>query len=134
MDIRIARKEDLDILSRYDKHVAGEELAYCILRNRIYIAEEGDLFIGWLRYNLFWDHTPFLNLLYLLEDYRGKGFGKQLMDYWEKQMKQLHYECVMTSTASDEYAQHFYHKLGYRTIGGFTYGSDPYEVILRKEI
>ena len=40
--------------------------------------------------------------------------------HWEEEMRQLGYDSVMTSTASDEYAQHFYRKLGYETIGGFT--------------
>ena len=38
-------------------------------------------FIGWLRFNLFWDNIPFLNMLYFLEEYRRKGYGKQLLDY-----------------------------------------------------
>ncbi len=134
MNIRTAQKEDLGILCQYDKHIAKDELVYCISRNRIYIAEEKGKFIGWLRYNLFWDNTPFMNMLYFLDDYRGKGFGRQLVDYWEKQMKILNYKCVMTSTASDEYAQHFYNRLGYRAIGGFNYQLDPYEIILMKEI
>lgn len=134
MNIRIAQKEDLDVLCQYDKHIAKEELVYCISRNRIYIAEENGAFIGWLRYNLFWDNTPFMNMIYFLEDFRGKGLGRQLVQYWEKQMKILNYECVMTSTATDEYAQHFYNKLGYRTVGGFIYQLDPYEIILMKDI
>ncbi len=134
MTIRTAQKEDLNLLSQYDKHVAKEELACCAARGRIYIAEEKGQFTGWLRYNLFWDNTPFMNMLYLLEGYRGKGLGRQLVRHWEAQMRQLGYDCVMTSTASDEYAQHFYNKLGYRTVGGFLYRTDPYEIILMKDL
>lgn len=49
-------------------------------------------------------------------------------------MKKLGYEIVITSTASDEYAQHFYNKLGYSVIGGFTIEGDPYELILSKKL
>jgi len=132
--MRIAQKADLDVLSIYDRHISKDELQYSILRSRVYIAEENGEFIGWLRYNLFWDNTPFLNMIYFLDGYRGKGFGRHLVSYWENQMKLLNYKCVMTSTASDEYAQHFYNRLGYRVIGGFIYQSDPYEIILMKEI
>lgn len=97
------------------------------------MAEENEKFIGWLRYNLFWDNTPFMNMVYLLDESRGKGYGKQLVSYWENEMKKQGYEVVMTSTASDEYAQHFYHKQGYKTIGGFLLGEDPYEMILPKK-
>ncbi len=134
MNIQIAQKEDLDLLCLHDKHITKEELKYSIFRHRVYIAKEAEKFIGWLRYNLFWDNTPFLNMLYFLENYRRKGYGGQLISFWEEQMRSLHYECVMTSTASDEYAQHFYIKSGYRAIGGFNYQAEPYEIILMKEI
>ena len=49
-------------------------------------------------------------------------------------MRRLGYSTVLTSTQSDEFAQHFYVKLGYRAIGGFSIGSDPYELIFMKEV
>lgn len=132
MLIRLATTNDIEILQKHDKHISRQELINSIHLNRIYIAEEKGTFIGWLRYNLFWDNTPFMNMLYLLEGSRGKGFGKQLVEYWENEMRTLQYKIVMTSTASDEYPQHFYHKLGYSSIGGFLLEQDPYEVILAK--
>lgn len=134
MNIRLAKVEDLETLHNYDRHVSRQELANSVSLNRVYVAEENGQVIGWLRYNLFWDNTPFMNMLYLLDENRGKGYGKQLAFYWEQQMKEQKYEMIMTSTAADEYAQHFYHKLGYETIGGFLMGGDPYEVILAKKI
>ena len=59
---------------------------------------------------LFWDEIPFMNVLYLLEEYRGKGYGKQLVDYCEKEMLKNNYQKVLTSTLSNEQAQFFYRK------------------------
>ena len=134
MLIRQAAADDLEIILEYDKHISKQELENSIRLSRVYMAEENGKFIGWLRYNLFWDNTPFMNMIYLLDDNRGKGYGKQLVEYWENQMKLLNYKVIMTSTASDEYAQHFYHKLGYSTIGGFLLENDPYEVLLSKNL
>lgn len=134
MNIRIAKPEDLDILSRHDKHISREELKYSITRGRVYLLEEDGDFAGWLRHSLFWDNTPFMNMLFVLDSYRGKGYGKALTEFWENKMKEQKYKYVMTSTASDEYAQHFYVKLGYHAIGGFTLPGEPYEIILIKEI
>lgn len=134
MNIRHATKADIDILSRNDKHISKDELENLIHLGRVYLAEADGKFVGWLRYNMFWDNTPFMNMLYLLDGSRGKGYGRQLVEYWEKDMRKLGFDVVITSTASNEYAQHFYHKLGYKTIGGFSLGDDPYEVILSKEI
>ncbi len=79
MNIRLAGNEDKDLLILYDKHVSKEEMEHIVQQNRIYIAEDNGHFAGWLRYGLFWDNTPFMNLLYVLEEYRGKGFGRQMV-------------------------------------------------------
>lgn len=134
MNIRKAEEKDIKILSEKDMHICETELQNLIHLKRIYISEQEHQFMGWLRYGLFWDNTPFMNMLYLLEDFRGKGYGKALVNYWEMEMKQSGYDVVMTSTVSDEYAQHFYHKLGYKTVGGFTPHDSPYEILLEKEL
>lgn len=134
MFIRKAEEKDVDTILLYDKHIARQELINSINLNRVYIAEINESFCGWLRYNLFWDNTPFMNMLYILESNRNKGYGKQILEYWEKEMKLLGYSTVITSTQSDETAQHFYRKLGYKTIGGFLLKDDPFEIIMTKEL
>lgn len=134
MDIRLAVTKDIKILSEYDRHISKAELENLVRLNRIYIVENNGEFVGWLRYNLFWDNTPFMNMLFVFDEYRGSGIGRMLVGHWEREMKSLGYETVMTSTASDEYAQHFYMKLGYKVIGGFMPDGDPYEVILSKRV
>lgn len=134
MQIRYAEAADIDKLAENDEHITKEELKNAVRLHRVYIAEEDGRFAGWLRYNLFWDNTPFMNLLYMLEPYRGKGFGKEIVSFWEEEMAQQGYETVMTSTSSVEYAQHFYFKLGYAAIGGFRLDGDFYEVIFAKQL
>jgi GNAT superfamily N-acetyltransferase len=134
MTIRPAIPSDLAVLVQHDHHISPEELENLIRLGRICVAEEDGTFLGWLRWNLFWDNTPFMNLLFLLEDCRGKGHGKAMVTHWEQEMKRLGYQTVMTSTASDEYAQHFYRHLGYEAIGEFTLPGDPYELIFAKNL
>ena len=134
MQITTATPNDIGLLSLHDRHIARGELALLVQRGRVYIAWEDDRLVGWLRYNLFWDNTPFMNMLYILDGHRGKGYGCALAEHWETQMKAEGFHTVMTSTASDEYAQHFYRRLGYTTVGGFTPPEEPYELILLKSI
>ncbi len=134
MKIRLAESADIELLIQYDKHISRDEIGHAIQRGGIFIAEDNGQFAGWLRYGLFWDSIPFMNLLFILDGYRKKGFGRQLVSFWENEMKQYGYKVLMTSTQADEYAQHFYFKLGYEAIGGFRLDGDPYEVIFSKKL
>ena len=134
MTIRMATMNDLSRIVEQDRHTSPEELKSLISLGRVAVAEDEESFLGWMRWNLFWDNTPFLNMLYLLEPYRGKGYGKAMMAHWEAEMEGQGYDLLMTSTASDEYAQHFYQKLGYGAVGGFALPGEVYELIFAKKL
>ena len=78
MLIRIAELKDIDLIKQYDKHIAEAELTNVLMLGRIFIAEENNDLIGWLRYNYFWDNTPFMNMLYILNKYRKKRLRKSI--------------------------------------------------------
>lgn len=89
LQIRRAGDVDFKLLQKWDHHVSEENLEKAIENERVFLAESEGAFLGWLRYNLFWDSIPFLNMLYVLEEHRGQGVGKALMARWEKKMKEL---------------------------------------------
>ena len=132
--IRYANENDIEIISKYDKHISKEELANIIKLKRVIVMYEDDKFVGWLRYNLFWDNTPFMNILYLLDNERGKGNGSRLVIFWENEMKQKNHEFVLTSTQSNEEAQFFYRKIGYVDSGALLLPNEPLEIILYKKL
>lgn len=133
LKIRLAEECDLEILSRNDKHVSAEMLKKKISDKNILIAEKNGEFAGWLRYNLFWDEMPFMNMLFVIEKFRGTGIGRELVRSWEKMMSEQGYKFLLTSTQANEYAQHFYRKLGYNDLGGFFPFGEEYEIILGKK-
>lgn len=133
MQIRYATQSDLPWISRHDPHISPEELAESIRRGRVLLGfEEGDP-IGWLRWNLFWDNTPFLNMLFFLPGFRRRGFGRELVSAWESSMWRHGFSAVMTSTLSNESAQHFYRAMGYRDVGGLLLPGEATEILFRKE-
>ena len=134
MRIRYAEDADYSWLKGHDKHVSPEILKSKIAAKEIYVVQEDSEIIGWLRYGLFWDNMPFMNLLFFPEEYRRKGFGKKLVNHWENDMKEKGYKKVLTSTRSDEEAQHFYRKMGYTEIGGFIFPDEPLEMLFCKNI
>ena len=117
--IRYVQAGDKAFWYGLDKHLPEPEFDNKIRRKQGYVILEDHHPIGLLRYNLFWDNTPFCTMLVIAPGYRGKGFGKKLMEHWEADMKAQGYGMLMTSTQVDEAAQHFYRKLGYQDCGGF---------------
>ena len=127
MKIRFAEKSDIEILSTYDKHIRITELESSVSLGRVIAAENNGTLLGWLRWNLFWDNTPFCTMLFIDRRYQGRGYGRRLMEYWEKDMSSQGYGMVLTSTQVDEAAQHFYRKMGYKDCGGFIVDVPGYE-------
>lgn len=132
--IRYAAENDFEALARLDRHISPDELRNAINLQRVLILEDGDGLAGWLRYNLFWDNTPFINLLYVLDGKRGQGLGWKLVEHWENEMRSLGYGEVLTSTLSNERAQFFYRKHGYTDCGSLLLPGEPLEIILRKSL
>ena len=80
MVIHIADSDDLPELKRHDHWITARELERKVFREEVYVLREGDAFIGWMRYGLFWDNTPFLHMLHILEGYQKKGYGTAAME------------------------------------------------------
>lgn len=132
--IRTATTDDLEFLARHDHHISREVMQGKIADSQVYVVTEGEDIVGWLRYGLLWDCVPFMNMLYVLEPYRRKGLGRQLVERWERDMRARGFKLVLTSTQADEEAQHFYRQLGYIDSGALLLPGEPAEIILRKHV
>ena len=132
--IRYADIQDITVLSEHDKHISESELRNIISAKRVLVMYQEDNFIGWLRFGLFWDNIPFMNMLYILDDHRGKGNGTKLVSFWEKEMAKEGYRQVLTSTQSDEQAQFFYRKIGYTECGAILLPKEPLEMFFIKNL
>lgn len=75
-----------------------------------------------------------MNMLLVLEPSRGRGLGGRLVDDWEARAKADGHDAVLTSTRSDEAAQHFYRRRGYTDAGALLLPGEPAELILRKQL
>lgn len=132
--IRYADIQDFTVLKEFDKHISESELRNIIPAKRVLVMYQGDEFIGWLRFGLFWDNIPFMNMLYILDGYRGKGNGTELVSFWEKEMAKEGYRQVLTSTQSNEQAQFFYRKIGYTECGALLLPKEPLEMFFIKDL
>jgi len=132
--MRHATQEDKLFWFTLDRHIKEAIYEIKIRDKQAYIILDGNKPIGVLRYSLFWDSIPFVNLIELQEAYHGKGFGTHAMKYWENDMQGLGHKLVMTSTQSNEQAQHFYRKLGYVDSGCLLLYKEPAEIFFVKSV
>ena len=110
MIIELAQSKDKQKIAKIDSHIHHARLGECIWNGQVYVLKDDsiknggpnhrlkDPVVGVLRYGLFWQSIPFLDLLYIYEAYRNLGFGTQMMQKWESLMATLGYKYVMTST------------------------------------
>ena len=134
VNVRIANERDFETIAKHDKHISETTLKKKIANNQILIAEMNGEFVGWLRWGLFWDEIPFMNMLYVLEKYQNKRIGTTIVRKWEQMMLAEGFDKVMTSTLEQESAKYFYCKLGYRNLGKFTPFADEYEIVMGKNL
>ena len=132
--IRYVTDEDKAFWFTLDSHMSESEFELKIRDKRGYIISDCGKPVGLMRYNLFWDIVPFLNLIEIEDSHQGKGFGKQAMTHWENEMHGKGHKLVMTSTQSDEQAQFFYRKLGYADCGCLMLGKEPLEILFVKNL
>ena len=138
IQIRTMQMRDKDFWFSLDRHLPEKEFERKVRDGQGYVLTEDDKPIGLLRYHLFWDNTPFCTMLYVASDFQKMGYGKELMEHWENDMKAQGYSMVLTSTQVDEQAQHFYRKLGYKDCGGLVVDVEgekqPMELFLIKDL
>ncbi len=133
-EIRPVKKADKAFWMSLDRHLSECEFEKKVRFRQGYVLSVNGQPAGLLRYNLFWDNTPFCTLLYIREEFQKRGLGSTLMNFWEKEMRSLGYRWILVSTQSDESAQYFYKKLGYKDCGTLSAPDQATELFLSKTI
>ena len=132
MIIRYMTSEDRAFARTLRDHATDEQFALRVQARNGYVLEEDGMPIGIMHHCIFWDSLPLMNLIYIAEEHRRKGYGAEAMHFWEEDMRQRGYKMVMISTQADEEAQHFYRKLGYVDCGAWVLDSQPTELFMKK--
>ena len=135
MMIRTAVPADLDGIRKLDRHIPLNRLEDCIRRGYVDVLLDGDRVVGVLRWSLFWQSIPFLDLIFLDDALRSRGWGTRMMAHWEDTMRCQGFSNVLLSTQEDETSKFFYEKLGYHLCGAFLPpDQEARELIYRKAI
>lgn len=71
IEIRYVQTEDKEFWYSLDRHLPEPEFENKVSNKRGYIIFDDNKPIGLLRYNLFWDNTPFCTMLFIDWNYQG---------------------------------------------------------------
>ncbi len=74
--VRYVTAEDRAFWFSLDNHLSTTEFDRKVRDRQGYVLYCGTRPIGILRYNLFWDSIPFLNLIFIEEEHRRQGGGR----------------------------------------------------------
>ncbi len=136
--IRPARESDRAFWFSLDRRLDEDAFLHKVRSGMASVLFSGGRAAGVMRWSLFWDSIPFLDLIRIDDALRRRGLGRRLVSHWETEMRTAGYTLVMVSTQADEEAQHFYRALGYKDCGAFTLPfpgwEQPAELILAKAL
>ena len=133
--IRYAKYEDYNLILRIDDSISQSKWKSWTDNRQAILAFDDSEFIGWLQYNYFIEKYPFINRLYIFEQYQNNGTGTNLIQFWEAEMKNKGETRLMLSTESDNYgARRLYERLGFKCVGELNLRPQNQELVLLKEI
>ena len=127
MEIKIVTNNDKEFVMSIDKHINDTGYNNLVYTKSGYVIWEKNQRTGIIVHCILWDNIPFMNFLFIKEEYRNKGLAKQAIIIWENEMKNQGYKMTLISTQVDEGAQHLYRKLGYVDCGGLVFHDTPFD-------
>jgi ribosomal protein S18 acetylase RimI-like enzyme len=127
LEIKIVTNNDKEFVMSIDKHINDTGYNNLVYTKSGYVIWEKNQRTGIIVHCILWDNIPFMNFLFIKEEYRNKGLAKQAIIIWENEMKNQGYKMTLISTQVDEGAQHLYRKLGYIDCGGLVFNNTPFD-------
>ena len=134
--VSFATADDLDELAGVEPHphMTRDILADKIARRQVVVARQGDRMVGHLRFSMFWDLIPFIDLLIVAPSLRREKIGTRLAMFLEDAMRSRGHRRVLTSSLSSEEGQKFFRAVGYVDAGCLLLPTEPLEILFYKGI
>jgi GNAT superfamily N-acetyltransferase len=133
---RFAVPSDLDFVGQ-DRYLLPEIVRRKIEGQEVVVAEFDDSLAGYLRLEYLWSKVPYVALLRVLPEYRGRGVGKALLAFVEGFLRAEGHTALYSSSQADEAEPQAWHRhAGFEECGiiaGINEGGIG-EVFFRKEL
>jgi len=136
LTVRFATLDDLQFVHQ-DRYIAADVVRRKIEWQEVIVAEINGNLVGYLRLEYLWSVTPYIGLVRVAREHRGKGIGKAMLRYTEEYIREKGYEALYSSSQVNEAeAQEWHRGAGFKECGmiaGINEGGIG-EVFFRKEL
>ncbi|MDF1537638.1 MAG: GNAT family N-acetyltransferase [Candidatus Thorarchaeota archaeon] len=118
---RLATIDDIGQIRRHEhefSHVTDDLLKQVIQNNWVYVVEVEDEIVGYARLEFIWLNVPYLALITLEEEHRGKGIGTAMIERISQDLVTQGKTSLYTSSeVMEPKPQMFHRKCGFRECG-----------------
>jgi ribosomal protein S18 acetylase RimI-like enzyme len=89
--------ESFRVFDPHSKYINPQLIRTKIQNSEIILAKENSEIWGFLRLNYIWSTRPYIEFVFVKEDRRGSGIGKQLLQFLQEYLKN-EYAYLFSST------------------------------------
>lgn len=132
--LRPAEDTDFAFISGFSSDLQDDRLRAQIRDGRLRIIESTEGPVGFIKFYVLWEVLPFIEVIIIRDDCRGRGIGKAAVRDWEQEMCARSFRRAIISTQADETAQHFWRRIGYHDCGSLTLPGRPAELFMYRDI
>lgn len=119
--INFATISNFEPLRNFDPHsryINPQMMMSKIKDSEIIIAREDAEIVGLLRFNYIWSTRPYIEFVFIKEDKRGRGVGKELLNFLENYLIKHEYSFLFSSSEEqDVKAIEWHKKNGFQEMG-----------------
>ena len=132
--LRAARDTDFAFVRDFSSEPRDDRLRAQIRDGRLRIIESSEGPVGFIKFYVLWEVLPFIEVIMIRNDCRGRGIGRAAVRAWEVEMSALSFQRAITSTQADETAQYFWRRVGYQDCGSLALPGRPVELFMYRDI
>lgn len=116
--VRFANQSDLDSCFVFDKSDRQDLIVNKIDMHEIILAERCGEVIGYLKLEYIWSKLPYISLIILKPEFRGKGIGTLMLNYLVDFLQINGFEILLSSSQVNEAEPQTWHrKMGFVECG-----------------
>lgn len=116
--VRLAGTDDICALRTLDGWPSLGAWRRLIGNAEVVVLEVEGTVVGMAHYAVLWTTVPFLSMIVLHPDHRGRGYSRMLLDYLGERLRAQGYVALLSSSQTDEPEPQAWHRhLGFASGG-----------------